>query len=69
MQVRHAVINGPKFAYPKGVRLKYAKVCLIVFSGVAKLQTAPEGSNSRITETTAVINNMILCFFIFIAPF
>ena len=40
-QVRHAVRKGPKFAYPNGVRSKYEKSVLIVFSGVAKLQTAP----------------------------
>ena len=43
-----AVINGAKFAYPNGVRLKYENVSFTLSVGdVAKIQTAPKGNNSN----------------------
>ena len=65
--VRIAVMNGAKFAYPNGNKLKYENVSLILSVGdVAKIHTAPYGNSSK---TVVRIGKIIKLIFFISIPF
>ncbi len=58
--VKIAVNKGKKFAYPKGVKLKYENVCFILSLGPEeKIKTAPYGKISKIRVAANMIREII----------
>ena len=74
IHVDNAVSKGAKFAYPKGVKLKYEKVLRHGSpSGLAKFNTAPNGSASNMIAITLIeskINffimvSLLICLYVY----